>query len=67
MIGKKIEQRRKELGLTMKELGDRIGTTKQYINDIEKENINASFKRLKRISDALGCDIDIQLTPNKKP
>lgn len=44
MMGEQIERRRKELGLTMQELADKVGVTPSTINKWEKGNI----KNIKR-------------------
>lgn len=52
-VGKAIEKRRIELGISKSELGRRIGVTQQHVNRIlERETMET--KRLIKVSEALG-------------
>ena len=56
-----IKKRRKEIGMTQKELADKCGYTDHTtINKIEKGLVDITFKRLEQIADALDTTI-IQL------
>lgn len=56
MIGKKVRQRREELGLTQEELAHRMGfQTKSAINKIEKDVNDVNQSKLIKLADALEC------------
>lgn len=56
MIGKKIRQRRLELGLTQEELANKLGyKTKSAINKIEMDKNDVNQTKLIRIAEALEC------------
>lgn len=57
MIGKKVRARREELGLTQKELADRMGyKSKSTINKIEMDINDVNQSTLSRLAFALGVD-----------
>lgn len=74
MVGKKIQKRRIELGMTQEELAKKCGyTSKSTISKIELDRNDVSQSKLKKIADALECDptdlmetapIDIVLNPD---
>ena len=43
LIGKRIQEERKKLGITQLELAERIGISKSYITKIEAANCDKSF------------------------
>jgi transcriptional regulator with XRE-family HTH domain len=56
MIGKKIRERRLELGLTQEELAHRMGyKSKSTINKIEKDLHDVNQTNLIKLSKALDC------------
>lgn len=56
-IGESITRRRKEKGLTSKELGYMCDIEKPNLIAIEKGRINVTVKTLKKIADALDIEI----------
>jgi len=57
MIGKKVRARREELGLTQKELADRMGyKSKSTINKIEMDINDVNQSTLSRLAFVLGVD-----------
>lgn len=60
--GEMLRTRRKELGLTQKELAEQIGRERSYINRIEKGETDMQLSSFLRIATALG--ITVQLTVN---
>lgn len=55
-----IRDRRQEAGLTQKELAEKAGCTRQFINMLESEDqdFNISTDLLIGLADALHCRID---------
>ena len=58
LVGPKIRERRRQLGVTQAALSATLGISASYLNLIEggKRNIGGSL--LKRIADALGLAVD---------
>lgn len=59
-LGELIRMRRREFGMSLGELGECIGVSKQYINIIElgQSPLNQSGKRLAKLAYALHLDVD---------
>ncbi|MEQ8154125.1 MAG: XRE family transcriptional regulator [Clostridiaceae bacterium] len=53
MLGNKIRERRKQLGLSLKELGDKTDLTLGFLSQVEREIAEPSITSLRRIADAL--------------
>ena len=53
MIGKRICSRRKEAGLSLRELGKRTGLTAGFLSQVENERVSPSLNSLQRIATAL--------------
>ena len=70
-IGKRLKQRREELGLTQEDLAEKLGLTPNYISTVER---GASFPRCEKLilllngleasADAVFCDV---LTHSENP
>lgn len=55
-VGKRIKQRREEIGMTQAELAKKVGTTYQAISKYENDIIGTiPTKKLKIIAEALDC------------
>ncbi len=52
-IGRRIKQRRIELGLTQEELGQRLGVKQSAISRLESDKDNFSIERIIRAANAL--------------
>lgn len=52
--GEVLRERRKELGITQKELAERVGRDRTYINRIEKGETDLQLSSFIRIAEALG-------------
>lgn len=52
--GEVLRDRRKEIGMTQKELAERVGRDRTYINRIEKGETDLQLSSFIRIADALG-------------
>ena len=57
-IGDIISNKRKELGLSIKELSKRCGISSTSLNKYEKHICLPTISNLSKISDALGLDYD---------
>ena len=64
-IARQIIERRKELGMTQKELAEKIGTTQSVISRIENGH-NLSLNYLMKISEQLNCKPKVKLQPIKE-
>ena len=61
--GELLRERRKELGMTQKELADQIGRERTYINRIEKGETDLQLSSFLRIADALGITLRLDVSP----
>ncbi|MAT41185.1 MAG: MerR family transcriptional regulator [Anaerolineaceae bacterium] len=52
-IGKKVNERRKELGLNLRELGELCGLTAGFLSQIENDQVSPSLNSLQSIATAL--------------
>ena len=60
-FGEILRNRRKELGLTQKELAEKIGRERTYINRIEKGETDMQLSSFIRIAEALGFSLRLDL------
>lgn len=60
---KQIIEQRKRLNMTQQDLARRLGTTQSVIARFESGNGNISLKTLERMSDVLGCVLNITIEP----
>lgn len=63
-IGSLFLKRRKELGLTQEQLGEKVGVTKSEISKIENGR-GITFSTINKMSEALGVSAEIELAPSK--
>ncbi|MEA3311535.1 MAG: XRE family transcriptional regulator [candidate division WOR-3 bacterium] len=56
-LGKRLRQLRRKQGLTLRELGDRIGKSESYLSRVERGRIDLSLSTLKEIADQFGRPI----------
>lgn len=59
-IGSLFLHRRKELGLTQKQLGEKVGVTKSEISKIENGR-GITFSTINKLSEALGVEAQVKL------
>ncbi len=59
LIGFKIRDKRRALGITQAALSARLGISASYLNLIESDKRNIGGKLLKRIADELGVAVDL--------
>lgn len=60
-IGSLFLQRRKELGLTQEQLGEKVNVTKSEISKIENGR-GITFATINKLSEALGVEATVKLT-----
>ena len=63
-IGTLFLQRRKELGLTQEQLGEKVGVTKSEISKIENGR-GITFSTINKLSEALGVSARVELKPTE--
>lgn len=59
--GELLRERRKELGMTQKDLAERIGRERTYINRIEKGETDLQLSSFIRIANALGITLRLDV------
>ena len=59
--GEVLRERRKELGMTQKELAERIGRERTYINRIEQGETDMQLSSFIRIADALNLSLRLDI------
>ncbi len=61
IVGEKIKKKRKELGLTLKQLSSKIDISISFLSDIENNRSKPSLDRLKEIAEGLECSVSYLL------
>ena len=64
-LGKLIKQRRKVLGLTIRDLADLTGMSKTTISQIERGVGNPTFEVLQNIFEYLNLEIKVEVKKRK--
>ncbi|AKM82915.1 hypothetical protein A2422_03005 [Candidatus Woesebacteria bacterium RIFOXYC1_FULL_31_51] len=59
VLGKKIQKRRNQIGLTQEELADKVGISRAYMGYIEQGRNGPSLEVLSKIARILKISIDI--------
>lgn len=68
ITGRRIKERREDIGLTQEELANLSGyTNKATISQIEAGKIKPSYKKIFALSKALNCDVSFLLGTNINP
>ena len=62
-IAHQVADRRSALGLSQRELAERVGTTQSAIARLERGGRPPRIDTLLRIAEALGCDLSVDLKP----
>ena len=57
-LGERIKERRKQLMMTQKELGDKIQVTQKQISKYERNESIPSLNQIEKIADALNVSIN---------
>jgi ribosome-binding protein aMBF1 (putative translation factor) len=60
-----VATRRQELGLSQRELAERVGTTQSAIARLERGGRPPRIDTLLRIADALDCELVVDLKPRR--
>ncbi|MFH1877201.1 MAG: helix-turn-helix transcriptional regulator [Candidatus Omnitrophota bacterium] len=60
-LAHQIRKIRKKSGLTQKDMADKLGVIQQYISAVETGHENFSIDTLKRIAEALGKDLIVEM------
>jgi len=58
-----IKKRRLQMGITQKNLAERMGTTQAIISKFEKGNYNPTYLFLQRLTEVLGGSIKLYFEP----
>jgi transcriptional regulator with XRE-family HTH domain len=56
-LGKKLRDRRKAMGISLKQLGKLIGSAPSYLSMVENGKIDPSLSRLKKIANGLNITV----------
>jgi transcriptional regulator with XRE-family HTH domain len=65
-IAEQVALRRKQWGLSQKDLADLCGTTQSAIARLEAGRRPPRIDTLKRVASALDCDLNVELKPKTK-
>src|ERR1700734_3525170 len=57
LVGAKLRERRRHLNLTLQEVADRIGVTKGFLSEIERDRAAPSVATLLKLRDALSLSV----------
>jgi transcriptional regulator with XRE-family HTH domain len=67
LVGKNINFRRRQLGLTQEALAEKVGIGQESLSRMEKGSIAPKFERLQTFASALNCRVtDLFRTPDDK-
>jgi len=64
-IADKVSERRAEMGLSQRELAERVSTTQSAIARLERGGRPPRIDTLLNIADALECDLVVDLVPKR--
>jgi transcriptional regulator with XRE-family HTH domain len=65
-IAEQVSERRRELGLSQKQLAELTGTTQSAIARLESGGRPPRIDTLLRITSALDCELEVRLRPRTK-
>jgi ribosome-binding protein aMBF1 (putative translation factor) len=66
VIGVMLKEAREKAGVTQEELADAISTKKSVISRLENQSNDARVSTLRKVADALGKDLVIELRDRKR-
>jgi ribosome-binding protein aMBF1 (putative translation factor) len=61
-----IQLRRQDTQMSIEDVAERLGTTPQYISDIETGKVDPTFSYLVKIANAMGAVPEISFTPREE-
>lgn len=61
-IGTKIRSRRRQLHLTLQQLGEKSGVSYSYLSQVERDNASPTLGTLAQVAQALGVGVDYFIT-----
>ena len=64
-IADRVAERRTSMGLSQRQLAERVGTTQSAIARLERGGRPPRIDTLLRIADALDCDLVVELAPRE--
>jgi transcriptional regulator with XRE-family HTH domain len=69
VLGKRLNKRRSELGLSLRDLAEKTALTASFLSQVERDLTNPSLKTLERIADALDVPLLYFLaeSPSRSP
>jgi transcriptional regulator with XRE-family HTH domain len=67
LLGKRLNKRRTELGLSLRDLAAKTDLTASFLSQLERGVTNSSLKSLQKISDALGVPLLYFLAESPNP
>jgi transcriptional regulator with XRE-family HTH domain len=56
-LGERIRERRKALGISQEQLGERAGLHRTYVGQVERGDVNVTVRTLLAVADGLGVDV----------
>lgn len=65
-LGKRIREKRKELGLTLQQLGDVFGVTRSSVSDWESGKTRPDQTKLVKLADVLNTSLDFLLSESEE-
>lgn len=65
LLGKRLNKRRKEMGLSLRELAEKTSLTASFLSQLERGVTNPSLKSVQKIADALGVPLLFFLSENR--
>lgn len=57
IIGKRIKQKRKQIGITQEQLAEKIDVTVGYVSQCERGISKINLEKLSEVADVFKCDI----------
>lgn len=57
LIGQRVKQKRKSVGLTQEKLAEELSVTVGYVSQIESGRVKTNLEMLGKISTILNCDV----------
>ena len=66
-IGEKIKRQRKEMGLSLRDLAEKVGLTASFLSQIERDQASPSIDSLRKISRALDVPVFYFLLEREGP